>query len=163
MNGQLKLSYVKDPNSIFAFLVLRRFPRFLGQWGCVIRISREILKILICWMSLTTQLRYHVIIHVDFQNLTKICKILIFIVTWVKSTRIWSSSREVRAVWSSALRNRTPPHFLKNVPDSRGLVGRSRVVGSTSVLDFIESMWDMRVTYVGILSTISSENGSEKR
>ena len=72
INGHL--SYVKDPNSIFAFLV-RRFPRFLGQWECVIRIPREILEILICWMSLATQLRYHVIIHVDFQNLTKIYQI----------------------------------------------------------------------------------------
>ena len=58
-------------------------------------------------------------------------------------------------------RNRTPSHILKNVPNSRALVGRSRVVGSTSVLDFIESMRDSRVTYVGILSTISSENGSK--
>ena len=59
---------------------------------------------------------YHAKIHVDFQNLTKICKILIIIVSWVKSTRIWPSSREVRAVWSSALRNLTPSAISEKCP-----------------------------------------------
>ena len=95
---------------------------------------------------------------------------------WLRFVKYWSSlSREWNLheydpvvakleQFEVQLSETLPPlPFLKNVPDSRGLVGRSRVVGSTSVLDFIESMWDMRVTYVGILSTISSENGSEKR
>ena len=41
-------------------------------------------------------------IHMDFQNLTKICEILLSIVTWVKFAPIWPSSHGIRAVWSLA-------------------------------------------------------------
>ena len=55
---------------------------------------------------------YHAKIHVEFQNLTKICKILVSIVMWVKSTRIWPSGCEVRAVWSSTLTAFQKPYPL---------------------------------------------------
>ena len=125
------------------------FSCFLWELEGIIAIFGSTTQFCIFWYAGCVILMvstYHAKIHVDFRNLIKICKILISIVTWVKFARIWPSSHGFRAVWSSAPRNRTPSHFLKNVPDSRGLVGRSRVVGSTSVLDFIESMWDMRVT-----------------
>ena len=55
----------------------------------------------------------------------------------------------------------TPCTFFENVSDSWGLVGWSRVVGSTSDLNIKWSSEEFGVTYVGILTTISAENASE--
>ena len=137
-----------------------------GNWKESLRFSdpphnsaaSDMLNLLSCWCR-----------HITRKS-TWIFKIwLRFVKYWSSLSREWNLHEYDPVVakleqFEVQLSETLPPlPFLKNVPDSRGLVGRSRVVGSTSVLDFIESMWDMRVTYVGILSTISSENGSEKR
>ena len=130
--------------------VFFRLGRLLGAKNAIFGLP---VQFWIFWYAGCTgsgNVRYHAKIHVDFQNLTKICKILITIVTWVKSTRIWPSGCEVRAVWSSAPTASQKPYPLVISEKSSRLTSAGRTVQSGRI-DFGPRLHRKYVRYEGHL------------
>ena len=123
---------------ILADGVFFRLGRLLGAKNAIFGLPAQFWIFWYAGCTGSGNVRYHAKIHVDFQNLTKICQIWVIIVMWMKFVRKWPSGCDFRAVWSSELKNRTPSAFSKNVSDSSRLFGGSRGVGSKNGQNYIE-------------------------